>query len=228
MRPDQAERRTHDYTRHGTVSLFAALYAATGKVIGRCFARHRAREFHTFLNTVQANAPEDLDVHIVMDNASSHKTQGIRNRFAKRPRWQVHCTPTSASWLNQVERFFANLSEKQLRRVVHRSTADLEAGHSALHRRDQRRSQTLRLDQIPRRHLGHNQALLHDHPKDSSNPSSDLQNFRTGTLATFAHRLAPPRQQQQRSKSVHVETDESLNVGDRASPGLQPQNHWQG
>lgn len=130
MRPGQAERRTHDYTRHGTLSLFAALDAATGKVIGRCFARHRAREFRAFLNTVEANVPEDLDVHIVMDNVSSHKTQAIRNWFAKRPRWQVHYTPTSASWLNQVERFFANLTEKQLRRGVHRSTADLETAIS--------------------------------------------------------------------------------------------------
>jgi transposase len=127
MRPGQAERGTHDYTRHGTLSLFAALDAATGRVIGRCFARHRAREFRAFLNTVQANVPDDLDVHIVMDNVSSHKTQAIRNWFAKRPRWQVHYTPTSASWLNQVERFFANLTEKQLRRGVHRSTAELEA-----------------------------------------------------------------------------------------------------
>jgi transposase len=127
MRPGQAERRTHDYTRHGTLSLFAALDAATGKIVGRCFARHRAREFRAFLNTVEANVPDALDVHIIMDNVSSHKTQAIRNWFAKRPRWHVHYTPTSASWLNQVERFFANLTAKQLRRGVHRSTAQLQA-----------------------------------------------------------------------------------------------------
>ena len=127
MRPGQVERRTHDYTRHGTLSLFAALNATTGKVIGRCFARHRAREFRAFLNTIEANVPGDLDVHIIMDNVSSHKTQAIRNWFAKRPRWHMHYTPTSASWINQVERFFANLTEKQLRRGVHRSTAELAA-----------------------------------------------------------------------------------------------------
>src|SRR5215469_1183631 len=131
MRPGQAERRTHDYTRHGTLSLFAALDAATGKVVGRCFARHRAREFRAFLNTVEASVPDDLDVHIIIDNVSSHKTQAIRNWFAKRPRWHVHYTPTSASWLNQVERFFANLTEKQIRRGVHRSTAELEAAIKA-------------------------------------------------------------------------------------------------
>jgi transposase len=131
MRPGQAERRSHDYTRHGTLSLFAALETATGKIIGRCFARHRAREFRAFLNTVEANVPDDLNVHVVMDNVSSHKTQAIRNWFAKRSRWHVHYTPTSASWINQVERFFANLTEKQIRRGVHRSTAELEAAITA-------------------------------------------------------------------------------------------------
>src|SRR5215469_9700847 len=124
-------RNAHDYTRHATLSLFAALDAATGKVVGRCFARHRAREFRAFLNTVEASVPDDLDVHIIIDNVSSHKTQAIRNWFAKRPRWHVHYTPTSASWLNQVERFFANLTDKQIRRGVHRSTAELEAAIKA-------------------------------------------------------------------------------------------------
>src|SRR6266851_41432 len=131
MRPGQAERRSHDYTRHGTLSLFAALETATGKIVARCFARHRAREFRAFLNTVEANVPQDHDVHIVMDNVSSHKTQAIRNWFARRPRWQVHYTPTSASWINQVERFFADLTEKQIRRGVHCSTAELEAAINA-------------------------------------------------------------------------------------------------
>lgn len=131
MRPGQPERRSHDYTRHGTLSLFAALETATGKVVGRCFARHRAREFRTFLNTVEASVPADHDVHIVIDNVSSHKTEAIRNWFARQPRWHVHYTPTSASWINQVERFFADLTEKQIRRGVHRSTAELEAAITA-------------------------------------------------------------------------------------------------
>jgi len=96
MRPGQVERRTHDYTRHGTLSLFAALDAATGRVIGKCFARHRAREFRAFLNVIEANVPGDLDVHVIMDNVSTHKTQAIRNWFAKRPRWRTHYTPTAA------------------------------------------------------------------------------------------------------------------------------------
>ena len=127
MRPGQVERRTHDTTRHGTLSLFAALDAATGRVIGKCFARHRAREFRAFLNVIEANVPGDLDVHVIMDNVSTHKTQAIRNWFAKRPRWRTHDTPTSASWISLVERFFANLTEKQIRRGAHRSTEELQA-----------------------------------------------------------------------------------------------------
>ena len=126
MRPGQIERRSYDYTRHGTLSLFAALDIATGTIIGRCFKRHRAREFLTFLREIEANVPGDLDIHIVMDNYATHKTSAIRSFFLKRPRWHIHFTPTAASWLNQVERFFANLTEKQIRRGVHRSTQELE------------------------------------------------------------------------------------------------------
>ena len=126
MRPGQAERRSHDYTRHGTTTLFAALDVATGAVIGRCFARHRAKEFLKFLRTIEADVPADLDVHLVMDNYATHKTPAIRNWFARHPRWHIHFTPTGASWLNQVERFFALLTEKQLRRGVHHSTRELE------------------------------------------------------------------------------------------------------
>ncbi len=126
MRPGQVELRSHDYVRHGTVSLFAALDTASGEVIGQCFKRHRAKEFKAFLNTIEANVPGDLDIHIVMDNVSTHKTPAIKAWFAKRPRWHVHFTPTGASWINQVERFFAALTQKQLRRGVHRSTKELE------------------------------------------------------------------------------------------------------
>jgi transcriptional regulator with XRE-family HTH domain len=131
MRPGQAERRTHDYERHGTTSLFAALDVRAGTVIGRCMPRHRAPEFRRFLDEVERDVPVGLDVHVVMDNASSHKTKLIRDWFAKRPRWHVHFTPTSSSWINQVERFFALLTERQIRRGAHRSTAELEAAIAA-------------------------------------------------------------------------------------------------
>ncbi len=127
MRPGQAERRTHDYKRHGTTTLFAALDVKAGTVIGKCMKRHRASEFRRFLDAIESNVPADLDIHVIMDNASSHKTKLIGDWFAKRPRWHRHFTPTSSSWINQVERFFALLTEQQIKRGAHRSTAELEA-----------------------------------------------------------------------------------------------------
>lgn len=126
MRPGQAERRTHDYKRHGTTSLFAALDVKAGTVVGKCMRRHRASEFRKFLDEVECNVPVDLDIHVIMDNYGTHKTKLIRNWFAKRPRWHVHFTPTSASWINQVERFFALLTERALKRGVFRSVVELE------------------------------------------------------------------------------------------------------
>jgi len=131
MRPGQIERRSHDYKRHGVTSLFAALDIATGRIIGKCYPRHRSTEFRGFLDEIEAAVPENLDIHLVMDNYATHKTQPIRNWFAKRPRWHVHLTPTSASWINQVERFFANLTDRQIRRGAHRSTRELEAAIEA-------------------------------------------------------------------------------------------------
>ena len=127
LRPGQAERRTHDYVRHGTTSLFAALDARTGQVIGQCHRRHRALEFRKFLDVIESAVPAELDVHLIADNYATHKTALIRNWFAKRPRFHIHFTPTSASWLNLVERWFGLLTEKQLRRGVHQSSAELEA-----------------------------------------------------------------------------------------------------
>jgi transposase len=126
MRPGHSERRTHDYTRYGTTSLFAALDVKTGKVIGELHRRHRAIEFKKFLDTLDDAVPGDHDVHVVLDNLSTHKTPAIRRWFLKHPRFHVHFTPTSASWINLVERWFALLTEKQLRRGVHRSTRQLE------------------------------------------------------------------------------------------------------
>lgn len=131
MRPGQPARRTHDYTRHGTTSLFAALDIATGAVIGKCYARHRAREFRNFLDEIEKNVPAELDVHLVMDNYATHKTPLIRDWLAKRPRWHVHLTPTSASWLNQIERFFALITERRIRRGIYRSVTALRADITA-------------------------------------------------------------------------------------------------
>jgi transposase len=127
MRPGQVERRTHDYVRHGTTSLFAALNVKTGKVIGECHRRHQSLEFRKFLDRVEMAVPVDLDIHLILDNYGPHKTPAIRRWFTKRPRYHLHFTPTGASWINLVERWFAALTEKQLRRGAYRSTRELES-----------------------------------------------------------------------------------------------------
>jgi putative transposase len=131
--PGVAERRTHTYVRNGTTSLFAALDVATGAVIGQCYKRHRASEFLAFLKRIDAEIPKGPDVHLVMDNYATHKTPRIKAWLARRPHWHIHFTPTSASWINQVERWFAELTRKQLQRGVHRSTAELEADIKGLY-----------------------------------------------------------------------------------------------
>ena len=139
--------------RHGTTSLFAALDVATGQVIGKCYPRHRAEEFRRFLDEIEAAVPGGQEVHLIWDNYATHKTATIRNWLAKRPRWHVHLTPTSSSWLNQVERFFALLTEKQIRRGVHRSVDELEEAEVqrqlVLRDASVRRSQERSSDQKP-------------------------------------------------------------------------------
>src|SRR5438552_2036569 len=127
LQPGQVERGTHDYKRNGTTSLFAALELKTSRVIGQLHRRHRSQEFRQFLDIIEANVPADLDIHIVMDNYGTHKTASIRNWFAKRPRFHVHFTPTYGSWMNLVERWFAEITNKRIRRGVFRSVKELEA-----------------------------------------------------------------------------------------------------
>jgi transposase len=139
LRPGQLERRTHDYKRHGTTSLFAALELKTNRVIGQLHRRHRSQEFRQFLNTIEANVPAELQVHIVMDNYGTHKTATIRNWFAKRPRFHVHFTPTYGSWINLVERWFSEITNKRIRRGIFRSLKELETAireYITLHNQD--------------------------------------------------------------------------------------------
>jgi transposase len=126
MRIGEVERRTSDYDRHGTTTLFAALDVATGNVLGKCFDRHRATEFLKFLREVDAHVPEDLDVHVVLDNYATHKTPAVKRWLNKRPRFHLHFTPTHASWLNHVERWFGLLTHRQLRRGSHTSVLQLK------------------------------------------------------------------------------------------------------
>jgi transposase len=127
MLPGTPERATHDYKRSGTSSLYAALDITTGQVIGALHSRHRAIEFKKFLQTIDREVPADLAVHIVLDNSSTHKTPAIKRWLAAHPRFELHFTPTSSSWLNLVERWFGELTSKKLRRGAHRSVRALNA-----------------------------------------------------------------------------------------------------
>ena len=126
-RPGQLERRTHDYVRHGTTDLFAALDVARGRVIAATHRRHRSVEFRRFLDTIDAAVPPGLDVHLVLDRAATHRTEMIRRWLLKCPRYHVHSTPTSSAWLNLVECWFSILQRRELARGVYRSTSALEA-----------------------------------------------------------------------------------------------------
>jgi len=127
LRPGLPERATHDYKRNGTTNLYAALDIASGKVITDMTERHRALEFRRFLNLINRSVPDELDVHVVVDNSSTHKTPEIHRWLLRHPRFTLHFTPTYSSWMNLVERWFAELTNKWLRRGTHRSTKELEA-----------------------------------------------------------------------------------------------------
>jgi transposase len=125
--PGTPARRTHDYRRHGTTNLYAALDVASGNVIADLTPRHRAEEFRRFLNLIDATVPDHLDVHVIIDNNSTHKTPAIQRWLLRHPRFTLHFTPTYSSWLNLVERWFAELTNRWLRRGTHRSTKELVA-----------------------------------------------------------------------------------------------------
>ena len=127
MLPGTPARATHDYKRHGTSSMFAALNTASGKVIRSLHARHRAIEFKQFLQKIDKHVPAELDVHVILDNYSTHKTPAIKRWLAAHPRFHLHFTPTGASWINLVERWFGELTARKLRRGAHRSVAELNA-----------------------------------------------------------------------------------------------------
>ena len=126
MMPGLPERRTHDYVRHGITTLFAALDVATGEIYGSIHRRHRAVEFKKFLTKLDAQVPADLDVHLICDNYATHKSPSVVKWLADHPRFHMHFTPTYSSWLNQVERWFALLTDQKLRRGAHRSIQSLE------------------------------------------------------------------------------------------------------
>ena len=118
--PGAPERRTHDYRRYGTTNLYAALDVASGHVISAMTARHRATEFLAFLKLIDQNVPDHLDIHVILDNVSTHKTPAVQRWLVRHPRFTLHFTPTYSSWMNLVERWFAELTTKWLRRGTHR------------------------------------------------------------------------------------------------------------
>src|ERR1700704_1281422 len=139
LQPGQVERGTHDYKRNGTTSLFAALELKTNHVIGQLHRRHRSVEFRKFLDVIESQVPAGLDVHLIVDNYATHKTTIIRKWFAKRPRFHVHFTPTYGSWINLVERWFAEITNRRIRRGVFRSVKELETAireYIAVHNED--------------------------------------------------------------------------------------------
>jgi transposase len=125
--PGTPARMSHDYIRHGTTTLFAAFDISSGSVIASHYRRHRHQEFLRFLKTIDAAVPKDLDLHLVLDNYATHKTPAVKAWLIKHPRFHLHFTPTSGSWLNLVERWFAELTNRKLRRSTHRSVTELEA-----------------------------------------------------------------------------------------------------
>ena len=159
MQPGQAERRTFDYRRHGTTSLFAALDVKTGTVIGELHRRHRSVEFEKFLKHIDAETPAELDIRLVLDNCSTHKSPRIRRWLARHPRFHLHFPPTYSSWLNLVERWFTELTTKQLRRGVHRSIVALERAIREFLRPAQHRRPSVRVDEVGRRDPGEYRAV---------------------------------------------------------------------
>ena len=160
MLPGTPVRASHDYLRHGTSSLYAALDISTGRVIGSLHARHRAVEFGKFLRTIDAVVPAELDVHLVLDNASTHKTPTIKRWLAAHPRFHVHFTPTSASWLNLVERWFAELTTRKLQRSTPPIRARTQHRHPGLDPDLERQPQALRVGQDSRRDPRQRRRLL--------------------------------------------------------------------
>ena len=147
MKPGRAGTMTHDYKRNGTTTLFAALDVLSGSVIGQCLPRHRHSEFLTFLRTIDRTVPKRLQIHLILDNYATHKHPNVKAWLAKHPRFHLHFTPTSSSWLNMVEGFFAQLTNKAIRRGTLRLSPRPDRSDRRLPDREQHQPHTVHLDQ---------------------------------------------------------------------------------
>ena len=179
MMPGMPERRSHDYVRHGTTSLFAAFNIADGSVISELHRRHRATEFQKFLVRIDKAVPAGLDVHLVCDNLATHKTAVIQDWLARRPRFHLHFTPTGSSWINQVERWFGYLTDQMIRRGVHKSVQALEADIRTWIENWNTRPQAIHLDQDRRGDPGLTGKIY----------CTNLRRGDTSALATNVHRV---------------------------------------
>lgn len=150
LKKGRAGTMTHDYKRHGTTTLFAALNVLDGSVIGRNMQRHRHQEFIRFLNAIEAELPKDKAVHVILDNYATHKQPKVRAWLARHPRWTFHFVPISCSWLNAVEGFFAKLTRRRLKHGVFHSVVDPAGGHQPLRQRTQPRTKAIHLESRPR------------------------------------------------------------------------------
>src|SRR5207247_44489 len=167
LMPGVPARQTHDYVRHGTTNLYAALDVASGQVITQMTPRHRTEEFRRFLNLIDNSVPTHLDVHVVLDNSSTHKTPSIQRWLLRHPRFTLHFTPTYSSWLNLVERWFAELTTKWIKRSAHRSLRDLVASlHTCI----------TNWNEDPKPHLWHKPTdeILNSHASPKTPPSSRI------------------------------------------------------
>ena len=189
LKKGRAATMTHDYKRHGTTTLFAALDVKSGLVIGECQPRHRAKEFIRFLRRIDRCVQKHLDVHLVLDNYGTHKTPEVKAWLAKHPRFKLHFTPTSASWLNLVERFFAEITTKRIRRGTFSERRRARGGDPRLPRPPQRRSQALRVDQDRRRHPRQGAPS----PRRARSRQGRVPSVRLGTLASHGPPQVPSR-----------------------------------
>jgi transposase len=199
LKKGRAATMTHDYKRHGTTTLFAALDVKSGLVIGECLPRHRAQEFIRFLKRIDRCVQKHLDVHLVLDNYGTHKTPEVKAWLAKHARFKLHFTPTSASWLNLVERFFAEITTKRIRRGRLQQHCRPRGGDPRLPRPPQRRSQTFRLGPRPPMPSSPRSA----EPSTLSKLSETGTKVRLRTLATGStHPAAPDHLVTRMSKQI--------------------------
>ena len=194
MKKGRCGTMTHDYKRHGTTTLFAALDVLEGRVIGQCMARHRHQEFIRFLNKINRETPAGRELHLIVDNYATHKHPKVRAWLERHPRFHFHFTPTSASWLNAVEGFFAKLTRQRLKRGVFKGIVDLQAAINRYLAETNRKPQALHLDRRSRRH--HRKGAARETGVRVDPLASIRRRWRRSVRVFFGRSKKPTRQNQ--------------------------------